>query len=60
MLIAVIKYIPSNEASNYMKQNSTKLKRHVDCFMIIDGNLNSASSKMNRAIRTLKISINRI
>ena len=53
----MIKYIPSNEASNHIKQNLTKLKRHVDSFTIIDRGFDTSSSEMDQAIRTLKSNI---
>lgn len=41
----------------HIKQNLTKLKRHIDGFIIIHGGCDSSSSEMHQAIRTLKSSI---
>lgn len=40
-----------------MKQNLTELKRSIHGFTIIDGGFDTSSSEMDRAIRTLKGSI---
>ena len=57
MLTVGIKYIPSSEMSKHIKQNLTKLKRHIDGFTIIHGGFETSSSEMDQAIRTLKSSI---